>query len=197
VSLRVERLTGDALKQYLPELAKLRIRVFRDFPYLYEGSQEYEQKYLARYSTARTGTIIVVFAGENVVGASTGLALAEEERYITEPLQKAGIDIDRIFYFGESILLPEYRGQGIGVRFFVEREAAALAYGFSTTCFCAVERPQEHPLRPKDYVSLHDFWRKRGYTRCPEWVANFSWRDIGDVEETIKPMVFWRKELKA
>ena len=31
----LERLTGERLRQHLPELARLRITVFRDFPYLY------------------------------------------------------------------------------------------------------------------------------------------------------------------
>ena len=39
--LRIERLSGDALLQYLPELARLRITVFRAFPYLYDGDMAY------------------------------------------------------------------------------------------------------------------------------------------------------------
>ena len=47
--LRLERLSGDKLNQYIPELAELRIRVFRDFPYLYDGDLTYEEKYLQTY----------------------------------------------------------------------------------------------------------------------------------------------------
>ncbi|MFM8342036.1 MAG: GNAT family N-acetyltransferase, partial [Methylomonas sp.] len=32
--IRIERLSGNALVKYIPELARLRIEVFRDFPYL-------------------------------------------------------------------------------------------------------------------------------------------------------------------
>ena len=35
--IRIERWSGPALEQFIPELARLRIEVFRDFPYLYDG----------------------------------------------------------------------------------------------------------------------------------------------------------------
>lgn len=39
-----------------------------------------------------------------------------------------------------------------------------------------------------------DFWRKRGYVRRPDIRTTFAWRDLGDADETAKPMVFWIKE---
>ena len=40
-----------------------------------------------------------------------------------------GIEVARLFYFGESVLLPEYRGQGVGHAFFDHREAQARGVG--------------------------------------------------------------------
>jgi GNAT superfamily N-acetyltransferase len=95
------------------------------------------------------------------------------------------------------VLLPSYRGQGIGVRFFEEREAYARRLGrFDHCCFCAVERPADHPLRPADYVPLNGFWSKRGYMHQPQLGTEFSWRDIDENEESAKPMSFWMKELR-
>lgn len=195
MSLRVERLEGDALRARLDDLARLRITVFRAFPYLYDGALEYERKYLPRYAEAGTGTIIIALDGEQVVGASTALALDEESDYVRAPFLKAGIDTAPVFYFGESVLLPQYRGKGIGVKFFEEREAAAARHGRSLCCFCAVQRPADHPMKPADYVPLDDFWAHRGYVKRPELVATFSWQDIGDAAETAKPMVYWMKQL--
>src|SRR3546814_10522522 len=59
--------------------------VFRAWPYLYEGSLDYERDYLARYDAASTGTLIVAFDGERIVGASSALALAEEFDYVRPP----------------------------------------------------------------------------------------------------------------
>lgn len=196
-AIRVVRFTGEQMRARLDDLARLRIEVFRAWPYLYEGSLEYERGYIARYAQARTGVIVVALDGDTVVGASTALALDEEADYVRAPFVRAGMDTTQVFYFGESVLLPQYRGHGIGVRFFEEREAAARGFGYPLCCFCAVQRPEDHPMKPAEYVPLDAFWGKRGYVRRPDLVASFSWRDIGDAAETAKPMVYWMKDLRA
>ena len=193
--LTIARLSGDEMRARLDDLARLRIAVFRAWPYLYKGTMDHERQYLPRYAEARTGTLVVAKDGEKIVGASTALGLDEEGDSVREPFVKAGMDLKRIFYFGESVLLPEYRGQGVGVRFFEEREAAARQHGYAEAAFCGVVRPNDHPARPADYVPLDDFWKKRGYARRPELVSTFSWKDIGNAAETDKPMVYWMKTL--
>ena len=47
MALDVKSLVGEEMKAVLPDLARLRIIVFRDWPYLYDGTLEYEQEYLA------------------------------------------------------------------------------------------------------------------------------------------------------
>jgi GNAT superfamily N-acetyltransferase len=190
--VRVERLFGAAVRPYLDDLATLRITVFREYPYLYEGSREYEARYLESYMRSERATVVLACHGERVVGASTAMPLTEHgEGGIVPVLAQAGYDPAQIYYFGESVLLPEYRGLGIGHAFFDEREARARALGMRITSFCAVERPAHHPLEPQDYVPHDAFWTKRGYTKRPDLVARFSWRDLGDEEESEKPMVFW------
>ena len=44
MSITVLPLTGAALDPMLPAIARLRIEVFRAWPYLYDGSAEYEQR---------------------------------------------------------------------------------------------------------------------------------------------------------
>jgi len=195
--LRILRLAGDALRARLDDLAALRVAVFRAWPYLYEGSLDYERNYISRYDAARTGTLIVAMDGETIVGASTALALREETHaYVKAPFVKAGLPVGDIFYFGESVLLPQYRSRGIGVEFFRQREAAARAFDCPVCCFCAVQRSDDHPLRPADYRPLDTFWMRRGYRRRSDLVATFSWCDIGDTAETEKPMVFWMKDMR-
>lgn len=196
-AIRVVRFTGEQMRARLDDLARLRIEVFRAWPYLYEGSLDYERGYISRYANARTGTIVVALDGDAVVGASTALALDEEADYVRAPFVRAGMDTAQIFYFGRSVLLPQYRGHGIGVKFFEEREAAARDFGYPLCCFCGVQRPDDHPMKPADYVPLDAFWGKRGYVKRPDLIASFSWRDIGDAAETAKPMVYWMKDLRA
>lgn len=195
MTLSIACLDGDAMRTQLDELARLRIEVFRAWPYLYKGSLDYERNYLIRYAEARTGTLIVARDEGRLVGASTALGLDEEDDYVQAPFVAAGIDMGRIFYFGESVLQAPYRGQGVGVRFFEEREAAARRHGYAACAFCAVSRPADHPARPKDYVPLDEFWRNRGYSKRPDLVAKFSWQDIGERDESEKPMIYWMKKL--
>ncbi|HSO83783.1 GNAT family N-acetyltransferase [Thiocapsa sp.] len=194
--LQIECLTGTDLVADLPALARLRIRVFRDYPYLYEGDAEYEERYLRTYADAPDGVMVLVRDGDRVVGASSALPLAAETPNLIEPFRAHDYAPERVFYYGESVLLPEYRGLGLGRRFFEEREAHARALGrFNVACFCAVERPDDHPRRPRDYRPLDGLWAKQGFVRQPQLRTTFSWRDLDDAVETPKPMVFWLKHL--
>ncbi len=100
MSVRIERLIGDALTRRLGDLARLRIEVFRDFPYLYDGDVAYEQTYLKRY-LAPEACLIAAFDGEAVVGAATGTPLEGEADYVTAPFRARGDNLAPIFYFGE------------------------------------------------------------------------------------------------
>lgn len=110
MSLRIETVTGEQIIPWLSELAELRISVFRDFPYLYDGSLDYEMDYLATYTRCAHSLCVLALEGNRVVGASTGLPLAEEVAEFTAPFAAAGLDTSRIFYCAESVLLPDYRG---------------------------------------------------------------------------------------
>jgi GNAT superfamily N-acetyltransferase len=132
--------------------------------------------------------------GDRVVGATTCLPLSDEGPEFQEAFVKAGYDIDTICYFGESILLPEYRGQGIGKAFFAHRQAHACSLpGVRLTTFCAVDRPSDHPLRPANYRPLDGLWTAQGYIRHPELQATFVWKEIGEATESPKTLTFWLK----
>jgi GNAT superfamily N-acetyltransferase len=192
----LRRLEGEALNRHMAELAELRIRVFREYPYLYDGDLEYESRYLQTYLQSPDSLVVMVFEGDHVVGASTAIPLKFETGEVKYPFVQAGMDVETIFYFGESVLLPEYRGQGIGVAFFQHREDHARQLGgYQFTSFCAVDRPLDHPRRPKDYQPLDSFWRNRGYEKHPELQTTFDWKEIGEAEESDKPMTFWMKTL--
>lgn len=194
--LTLKRLSGEALIRYIPELAQLRIQVFRDFPYLYDGDLAYEERYLQTYIQAPDSVIVLAFDGDKVVGASTGIPLKYETDEVKKPFIDANYDIDKVFYCGESVLISSYRGQGAGVAFFEHREAHARELGdFDTSCFCGVQRPEDHPARPAGFIPLDNFWRKRGYEKHPELNTTFSWKELNEQDESPKPMTFWMKDL--
>lgn len=200
MAIRVEALSGREIAEALPVLAGLRIKVFREWPYLYDGSLDYEQSYLASFAKAEGAVIVAASDGDRIVGAATAAPLGGHTSAFIPLFAKHGFDPDRIFYFGESVLLEQYRGQGIGHRFFDLREQAArnasgLGGAFTHTGFCGVVRPADHPLRRPEYRPLDPFWIRRGYAKVDGMIGSYSWKDIGEAQETAKPMQFWIKAL--
>lgn len=196
MNLTFKTFRGAEIAEAFDQLAALRIAVFRDFPYLYEGTVEYEKEYLATYAQSDRAFLFCVFEQDRMVGATTCIPLLDETPEVQKPFVEAGYALDKVFYFGESILLPEYRGLGLGHRFFDEREAHARRFGsFDMTCFCAVDRGENHPAQPADYRPNDAFWLKRGYRRDESLKSMFEWLDIGEESSSSKPMIFWKKEL--
>jgi GNAT superfamily N-acetyltransferase len=188
-------LTGADLSDALDKVAALRISVFRDFPYLYDGDLDYERRYLETYRQSSGAVLVGAFDGQNLIGAATGAPLAEHASEFADAFDGTGIDLDTVFYCAESVLLPQYRGRGIGHLFFDRREEHARGLGFTRSAFCAVIRASDHPQRPPDYRPLDAFWHKRGYAPLPGVTAVYSWKDLGETEETAKPMQFWMRDL--
>jgi GNAT superfamily N-acetyltransferase len=196
MTIRIETLTQDDVGTVLPALAHLRIEVFRDWPYLYDGSLSYEQKYLDKFAATAGSVIVAASDGGAIVGCATAAPLLGHEPEFAKPFVAAGYDPERIFYFGESVLRQSYRGRGIGHAFFDQREAAARkSFGVTHTAFCAVVRPVDHAAKPTNYSPLDGFWTKRGYARVPQLIAHYDWTDVGCTAKTSKPMQFWMRAL--
>lgn len=195
MTIEIRTLEESALRAALPDLARLRIDVFRSWPYLYDGSLDYEERYLARYAETRGAVIVGAYDGERLVGAATGEPLEREVIQFRRPFEEVGLEPGSIFYLAESILEPAFRGQGIGHVFFDEREAHARALGFETSAFCAVIRPDGHPLKPAGFSPLDGFWEKRGYAKLEGGIVYFPWQDVGEMQETEKPMQVWIRQL--
>jgi GNAT superfamily N-acetyltransferase len=190
----IEAITGPDIRQHLDAAADLRIRVFREFPYLYDGNLAYEAAYLNQFAAAPGAVLVLARNGQTIVGCATAMAMIGADPEFRQPFVKGGMALERIFYFGESVLDSDWRGRGIGHHFFDQREAQARQYGASITTFCAVQRPTDHPLRPANYRPLDPFWQKRGYIRRDDLNTEFSWKDIDQASETRKRMVFWTRE---
>ncbi|QYX56279.1 GNAT family N-acetyltransferase [Roseovarius sp. SCSIO 43702] len=193
--IRVERLSGEALGAALDDVARLRIEVFRKWPYLYDGDAAYEARYLQTYRDSADAILVGAFDGARLVGASTGTPMEDHADDFAAAFAGQDTALDQIFYCAESVLLPEYRGQGIGHRFFDLREAHARDLGRRYSAFCGVIRPDDHPLKPQDYQPLDPFWRKRGYAPVEGAVAHFRWKDLDQPGETDHALQFWMRRL--
>lgn len=197
MSIQVKTYTGKDVEKLIPILAPMRIAIFQDFPYLYDGTLAYEEEYLKYYAVAKCAALVVALDQGVPVGAATCIALSEAFPEIIAPFESKNLPIHQFCYFGESVLMTEYRGRGIGHLFFEHREAFAKQFDEFTDCvFCAVVRPEDHPLRPDDYKDLSEFWKKRGYSLDEGLTTHMHWKDEDEAEESPKLMQFWRKKIR-
>lgn len=193
-TLTIREIEGTELDPWLDALGDLRIRVFREFPYLYEGSLDYERDYLEIYQKCDLSRIVLITDSTGIlIGATTCIPLTGQSAEFQQPFLNAGMEVNRFLYFGESIIRPEWRGLGLGKEFFNRREAHAQRLGLDMTTFCAVDRPANHPLRPSGYRSLDGFWASRGYEKQPGLKVALSWKEIGEEENSPKTLTFWTK----
>ena len=192
--IEVRTFDGAQIEPWLDAVAALRIAVFRDWPYLYAGDRAYEKQYLATYAKSPESLFVLAFDDERVIGASTGIPLADETEAFRKPFLDRGMAPGGVFYFGESVLLREYRGHGH--RFFDEREGYARRFGrFALTAFCAVERDIGDPRRPVGHRDNDAFWIKRGYARQDGMFCELDWQEIGMAQSSLHRLRFWLRPL--
>lgn len=192
--IHVRSFTGSGIKPYVHSIAKLRMEIFREYPYFEEPHLERELQYLNMVCSCKEAISVLIFDGTTLVGVSLGLPLSIEEPAVLLPFKDKHLDTDSYFFFGDSALLKQYRGRGIGHHFFDAREAHVQQFKkYKHICFC-VPFPHEEN-EPQDYIPLDDFWRKRGYIHHPDMRCTLAWVELGKTEVSTKQMSFWIKDL--
>ncbi|HAB99118.1 MAG TPA: GNAT family N-acetyltransferase [Parachlamydiales bacterium] len=193
--MKIKTLLGKEIIPYIPKIAELRIAIFREYPYLYEGEMSYEERYLLMYSQTSHAMLVIAEDDHRVVGAVTGLPLTESMEEIKDLFLNKHIPSERIFYLGEIVLLQEYRKKNIGYLMYQQFEKAIKEMGlYEKIALCEVVRAKNDLRKPPNYQSLNRFWERQGDLKRPDLIANFSWKEIGAAKETKKPMVFWIKD---
>jgi GNAT superfamily N-acetyltransferase len=178
------------------QVAALRIRVFREWPYLYDGTESWERRYISKLAVAEGAVVIAARDGEKIVGVSTGMPLLSEHDELIAPFRGSDFPPEQVFYGAETVMLPDYRGQGLYRSFLERRRQHAIDLGgFRWETFCGVIRPADHPLRDPAIPPLDPVWTHLGYRKVEGLITDFSWRDIDQTEETAKPMQFWVRDL--
>lgn len=190
---------GAGILPVVDELAHLRIAVFRDWPYLYDGDAAYERRYLAAYAQSAASVCVVARNDQGeTVGASTGLPLADDDDAFQRTFREHGLPVDQVFYFGESVLLAPWRGRGVGHAFFDAREAHVASLGrFRWTAFCSVRRAADDPRASEGHRTNDAFWRGRGYAPAAGMTCTLSWKERGADAPTPHVLDFWLRDWQA
>ena len=122
--------------------------------------------------------------------------MQEAQPEVLSAIRQFGWDPQSLFYFGESVLLPQFRGQGIGKQFMQKRvEWAQLRGIYQSVLFCAVVQPEDHPDRPVDYRGLEGFWSRWGFEPVPNLVCHLAWKERRSAGEFKHALQFWKKDL--
>ena len=195
--LRFETLKPQDHARVLPILAQLCLDTFRDYPFHYDGDLDFELNDLSAYARLPDARVFLALDGGDLAGFSTCIPIAGEDDLVKKPLLDAGVDLNEFLYLGESLLKPNYRGQGIGKSFFDLREAHALTLPkVKNTVFFTLSQPKNDPRRPTSYYDLRNYWAKRGYQKVESWITHYPWDEVGTDEPVSHPMEYWLKPIQ-
>lgn len=192
-ALSIQTFSGGEARSHWQQIAQLRIDMFKEFPYLYEGSLDYEMDYLETYFKSPNSVILLVFDQDNLVGFSNAIPLTEEMKEIQEPFLQKGIDIRDYLYVGEFMIQPSYRGRGLLRKFIEHHEALAVRHGCNNIVFMTVNRSVNHPCRPKDYASPDPIWEHFGYRRIQGMDITMIWKQVDTHKDEVNKLAIWQK----
>jgi GNAT superfamily N-acetyltransferase len=196
----LEILSGKQLLPMLDEVARFRLKLFREFPYLYEGTEEYEKNYLQIFVENPHALLILFKINDQIVGIATGLPLHMEGEIFKEAIEnfkKAHFNPEQCYYIGEVLVLPEFRGRFFSFKFIKEIENKIKDWGYKYICFMTVVRDKHDPRQPGNYRDLLPLWQRLRYQQT-DITLNPVYPTIqpdGKVLEVANPMIFWIKKL--
>ena len=183
---------GSEIEKHVDQLGRFRIEIFREYPYLYDGSIEYERAYLGRYSRNPESLLLILQDARGIIGACTGTPLNGEDNDFQNAF--VGENKDAIYYIGEVVLRADSRGQGLGSRLLSTALSLINLKRFRIISLCTVDRGLNHPRRPGNYCPPDYLWEKYGFVKSNNLLAYLAWKDIGHEAETQKPMNIWLKK---
>lgn len=198
--LVIKLLQGRDIEPHIDAVSHLRTKLFREFPYLYEGSIAYEKDYIKGYLSDNKSLFVVAFDGDSIVGAITGIPLASESEVIVgaaDLFRACDIDPSVYYYIGEGVVLPAYRDAKTALAMYKLMLNQIKQWKiFNKLCFVAVEREENHPLRPKNYSSLVPVFKRLGYKKT-DITFSYNWPTIqtnGSVKDAENELTFWVNE---
>ena len=200
MGITVEIYIGQDSTDYIDTISKLRVDVFKEYPYLYEGELCYEKNYMLGYTTDKQAMIAIARVDGKLAGVSTGIPLISNSEIVVDAKKvflQEKIEIGDYYYYGEVIVLPEYRGRGLTTKLYAAQNELIKSWGFKHVCILTVVREIDHPLKPVDYKSPEKMWEHLGFFRN-KLITDYHWptiqadKSVKDIKNTLE---FWTKQL--
>ncbi|MBQ4850168.1 GNAT family N-acetyltransferase [Pseudoalteromonas sp. MMG012] len=191
-------LTGDEITNAIDEIARLRIDIFAEYPYLYGGCVSYEVEYLRKFANTKQSFMVVMKDQGKIVGGLTGLPLAHEQPAVRRPFVNSMYPLASTFYFSEVLMYPRYRGNGYATTMFkLAEQFVSQLCSYNYIALATVIREANHLKRPHSYQPLDGMWQHFGYKPLANHICIMDWREHGDEQETAKPLMFWIKSMTS
>lgn len=197
----IKLLTNQEVTPLLPFVASLRINVFREYPYLYDGNFKEEMDDLEHCAQLPHNAIAIAYHKNTPIGFLYGIPLVEFQSHFENPVidlfKEKNLQPETCYYFADVIILPEHRGNHLTKKLFDVLEAYAQENGYSSASFIT-ENHEVHPLKPVDYKSLAPLWtylqyKKTGLQSEGSWQTH---QPDGSIKKQKHLADIWFKQLK-
>jgi hypothetical protein len=192
-----EVLSGHEVIPYLDRLGELRIAVFSEYPYLYDGSIEAEKNYLKMYAQSKSSLVVLSKIDKKIIGFIAGLPFTEsldndyKDSFLTEvPIEKT------VFYLGEILIQIPYRRNKIGNQLFQLFEHQLKLKGYKKILGCTVIR-EANSDKQEEGFSIEQLIISKGAAKCADLIQRIGWKEVGKDESTEHFMQYWEKELDS
>ena len=194
--MKIIFLHGKEILPYIDRIIQLRIQLFKGWPYLYEGSLEYEESYFEGYVSSDLSTAVLVLDHDQVVGCAIGLPVAESLKEIGQIFKDQGQPSGKSYYLSDLLLQEEYRGKKIGQNMVQTLEKAVMGLqDFSAIYLCEIVRDPKDSRKPPHLHSLDKFWDKQGYEIVPDWLIQLKWLEVGAKKPISHDLRFRKKTM--
>ena len=199
--LRYVEALGPSIVEVLDDVSRLRMELFRDYPYCYAGNLDYEQNYLRGLSENHESLVIAAYAENELVGTATALPLESSADILEgarDRFSNAGLRPEICYYYSEILVRPGQRRRGIAGEFYRRRDATARRLGYSTLCFAALDTSTLARVKPARYFDPSDLWRRMGFVSNPELYVDYHWPTLqadGSSVDTEHRLYFWVRHL--
>jgi GNAT superfamily N-acetyltransferase len=195
-TMRMELLHGKEIDAHVKQITDLALIIYREYPYLYEGTEEEYLPLIQHYAQSERGLAYLLYDDEKPVGVAIGTALQSMRESYKEPILNSHLkdEIDSLFYLGEFLLLKEYRGKGFGKQMYNDFEKTVKTNkSYTGICFCKIVEFDQHPGMPANYKPLDGFWSTLGFHKLPNIQFSVSWRNVNEQNESPHQLVYWIK----
>jgi GNAT superfamily N-acetyltransferase len=199
---------NTAVHTYLTHVGRMRSKLYKGFPYLYDATIDPEKEDVSSYKNSPDTIMVAAFAGDEFVGFTIGLplkdfnsscTLEEEVALATEKFKNVGVNLNTCFYLGEILVEPEYQNKGVEEALYKSLEQEVKATNaYTSISLIHMDRGDSHPLKPKAFIDPektimenNDFI-KTGHT------VTYSWNTLqpdGSPRLQDNAMDFWVKNL--